>query len=92
MEDGNFVSSLGGSYQREELLAMLDSTPERFSPNVLLRPVMQDALLPTVAYVGGPSEVAYLAQAAPLAPFLSPGSRPPWAPGRFSTVSRPVAA
>jgi uncharacterized protein YllA (UPF0747 family) len=33
------------------------------SPNALLRPVMQDYLLPTVAYVGGPAEVAYMAQA-----------------------------
>jgi bacillithiol biosynthesis cysteine-adding enzyme BshC len=45
-----------------ELLGRIDKTPENFSPNVLLRPVVQDYLLPTVAYAGGPAEVAYFAQ------------------------------
>jgi bacillithiol biosynthesis cysteine-adding enzyme BshC len=46
------------SYSEDELVAMA----AQLSPNALLRPVMQDYLLPTVAYVGGPAELAYLAQ------------------------------
>jgi bacillithiol biosynthesis cysteine-adding enzyme BshC len=50
------------SYSTTELLTILDAEPERLSPNALLRPVFQDSILPTAAYVGGPSEVAYFAQ------------------------------
>lgn len=47
-------------------LAQLQATPELLSPNAILRPVMQDYLLPTVAYLGGPAELAYFAQSQPL--------------------------
>lgn len=46
----------------EETLRALESHPEEFSPSALLRPVIQDTLLPTVAYAGGPAEIAYHAQ------------------------------
>jgi bacillithiol synthase len=48
---------------RSQMLERIASAPENFSPNVLLRPVVQDYLLPTLAYVGGAAEAAYFAQA-----------------------------
>ena len=47
-----------------ELLRRIASQPQQFSANVLLRPVVQDYLLPTLVYVGGAAEIAYFAQAA----------------------------
>jgi bacillithiol synthase len=51
-------------YSKDELLQRVKTAPENFSANVLLRPVIQDFLLPTLAYTGGPAEVAYFAQVA----------------------------
>jgi len=50
------------SFTAEELSEMALAQPERFSPNVTLRAVVQDYLLPTIAYYGGAAEVAYFAQ------------------------------
>jgi bacillithiol biosynthesis cysteine-adding enzyme BshC len=66
LRDGRFARPDGESFTAGELLEQFRREPLSLSPNVLLRPVMQDALLPTVAYVGGPSELAYLAQAVPV--------------------------
>ncbi len=48
----------------KELVDQIEQAPEKFSPNVLFRPVVQDYLLPTLVYTGGAAEVAYFAQAA----------------------------
>ena len=45
-----------------DLVALARSSPQSFSPNVLLRPLVQDTIFPTACYVGGPSELAYQGQ------------------------------
>ena len=63
LEDGRFtLRGQDRSFTQAELLDVLDETPERLSPNVILRPLMQDLLVPTAAYVAGPGEIAYFAQ------------------------------
>ena len=62
-ENGQFqLRSTDRTLSRADLLRLLEDDPGRFSPNVVLRPLMQDTLLPTAAYVAGPGEVSYFAQ------------------------------
>lgn len=62
-----FVTRRSGErFTRAELEQVAAETPERLSPNVLLRPVIEAALFPTLAYVGGPGEMEYLPESAPL--------------------------
>lgn len=56
----------GERFTRAQLEQIARDTPERLSPNVLLRPVVEATLLPTVAYLGGPGEMEYLPESAPL--------------------------
>jgi bacillithiol biosynthesis cysteine-adding enzyme BshC len=62
-EEGRWVLRASQrSLSDEELWARFEDVPERFSANVVLRPVLESAVFPTLAYVGGPGEVRYLAQ------------------------------
>ncbi len=65
-ENGLWNTDTGFSATTEQLLDRLEKEPERFSPNVFLRPLIQDVLLPNAAYVGGPAEIAYYGQMKPL--------------------------
>lgn len=64
--NGSDTDFLVGEEQipKAQMLERISRAPDQFSPNVLLRPVVQDYLLPTLTYAGGAAEVAYFAQAA----------------------------
>lgn len=65
VESGKYkAKELETEYSAEELAKIAEETPEKFSPNVTLRAVVQDYLLPTIAYYGGAAEIAYFAQTA----------------------------
>ena len=50
------------SFTEKELLSLIEKSPEKFSPNVVLRPLYEERILPNLAYIGGPAEVVYWLQ------------------------------
>lgn len=50
------------TFSNDEIKALIKNEPEKFSPNVILRPLYQEVILPNIAYVGGPAEVIYWLQ------------------------------
>ena len=90
--DGQWKAG-GQVYSTAELIAILEATPERLSPNALLRPVFQDTLLPTAAYIGGPAEIAYFAQSAVLyEAIFGAGRVTPVLPRLSATLLEPAIA
>lgn len=77
-------------FTTDEIAARMLAEPGTFSPNVFLRPVVESAVFPTLAYVGGPAETAYFAQIGPL--FRAYGIRPPVAYPRLSVRLVPEEA
>jgi bacillithiol synthase len=89
--DAEFViGSESGSekLKQTELLQRLAAAPEQFSPNVLLRPVVEDYLLPTLAYTGGAAEAAYFAQVGAVYELLA-GRITPMVPRFSATLVEP---
>jgi bacillithiol synthase len=67
VSEGGFTTRRGRErFDLAELQRIAAAEPERLSPNVLLRPVIESALLPTVAYLAGPGELRYLALTPPI--------------------------
>ena len=65
IENGKYkTKESDDEYSADELATLAQEQPQRFSPNVTLRAVVQDYLLPTIAYYGGAAEIAYFAQTA----------------------------
>lgn len=64
-ENGYRLKNKRKKFSKEEILNLLNTNPEFFSPNVLLRPICQDYLFPTAFYIGGPGEISYFAQLIP---------------------------
>lgn len=60
--DRFYVNGTQIEFSKEELLTELNSHPERFSPNVITRPIYQEAILPNLCYIGGGGELAYWLQ------------------------------
>ncbi len=56
------VNNTSLRFSEQEILALARQEPEKFSPNVILRPVYQETILPNLGYVGGPSELSYWLQ------------------------------
>lgn len=64
ISDGENFSLLDSDikFTKQEILSEIDHYPERFSPNVIMRPVYQEVILPNIAYLGGPAEIIYWLQ------------------------------
>lgn len=63
LEDGFYkVLHTDIQFTQAEILSLVETNPEYFSPNVVLRPLYEEVILPNLAYIGGPSEVPYWLQ------------------------------
>ncbi len=85
-----FNRGSGDNWTRQDLISLARSQPWSFSPNVVLRPLTQDCVFPTLAYAAGPGEVAYFSLLAPVYKVM--GLEPPVIFPRASLTIVPPAA
>ena len=89
VENGKYrTKEIEQEYTAEELATLALEQPERFSPNVTLRAVVQDYLLPTIAYLGGAAEIAYFAQTAEVYRVLERPATPILARSSLTMIER----
>lgn len=62
LENNEITINHLGTFSKEEVIQKMEQNPENFSPNVVLRPVYQECILPNLAYIGGGGEIAYWLQ------------------------------
>ncbi|WP_026714113.1 bacillithiol biosynthesis cysteine-adding enzyme BshC [Flavobacterium daejeonense] len=59
-QDGKYlVNNTKLEFSQQEILTLSESNPEKFSPNVIMRPLYQEVILPNLCYIGGGGEIAY---------------------------------
>jgi bacillithiol biosynthesis cysteine-adding enzyme BshC len=60
LQDGTYyINNTELKFSESEILALLESNPEKFSPNVIMRPLYEEVILPNLCYIGGGGEIAY---------------------------------
>ncbi len=75
-------------FSKEELLDLVHSSPERFSPGAVLRPICQDSILPVVAMISGPGERLYLKQIDPVYKHFNINRSIAWPRASFTIIDR----
>jgi len=88
--DGALYTAGNETFTESELLGMLSSSPDKFSPGAALRPVCQDALLPVVAMIGGPGERLYLRQVKPLYDLFGINGSIVWPRASFTLIDQRI--
>lgn len=71
INDDIYIKNMDRAFSKKDFIKILKNSPNKLSVNVISRPLMQDSLLPNIAYVGGPAEISYLTQIMPLYNYLN---------------------